>query len=126
AAGDPDGAKGVRVKLSDFGVAKLFASPALTAAGGFVGTAAYLAPEQAAGKPPSKRSDFYSLGCVLYALIAGRPPFEGDSITELLNQHRFSQPEQLTRLVPEVPHDFAALIMQLLEKDPLKRPADGS
>jgi len=124
--GDPDGPGGVNVKLTDFGVAKIFASAPLTAAGSFVGTAAYLAPEQAAGKPPAKRGDFYSLGCVLYALLVGRPPFAGDSVTELIHQHRFAQPEQPVRFVPDLPHDLNALVMNLLEKDPGKRPADAS
>lgn len=124
--GDPDGPDGVNIKLTDFGVAKLFASPPLTAAGSFVGTAAYLAPEQATGKTASKRSDFYSLGCVLYAMTTGRPPFTGDSTSEMLHQHRFAQPEQPIRLVPDIPHDLNSLILQLLEKDPQKRPADGS
>lgn len=124
--GDPDGPGGINVKLTDFGVAKIFASAPLTAAGSFVGTAAYLAPEQAAGKPPAKRGDFYSLGCVLYALLVGRPPFTGDSVTELIHQHRFAQPEQPVRLVPDLPHDLNALVMNLLEKEPSKRPADAS
>lgn len=124
--GDPDGQGGVNIKLTDFGVAKLFASPPLTAAGGFVGTAAYLAPEQALGKPPSKRGDLYSLGCVMYALLTGRAPFEGESVTELLHQHRFAQPEQPIRLVPDLPNDINSLVLLLLEKDPGKRPADAS
>jgi serine/threonine protein kinase len=126
AVGDPDGPDGIRIKLTDFGVAKIFASAPLTAAGSFVGTAAYLAPEQAAGKPPAKRGDFYSLGCVLYALVVGRPPFVGESVTELIHQHRFAQPEQPVRLVPDLPHDLNALVMNLLEKEPAKRPADAS
>jgi serine/threonine protein kinase len=124
--GDPDGPVGVNIKLTDFGVAKLFASPPLTAAGSFVGTASYLAPEQAAGKPASKRGDFYSLGCVLYALTTGRPPFLADTTSAMVHQHRFAQVEQPIRLVPEIPHDLNSLIMQLLEKDPERRPADGS
>src|SRR5205085_1231040 len=97
----------------------------LTAAGSFVGTAAYLAPEHAGGKPATKRSDFYSLGGVLYCLLSGRPPFAGDNAAELLHKHCYAVPERLQRLVPEVPHDIDALVMQLLEKDPARRPADG-
>lgn len=126
ARGDPDGPDGVFIKLTDFGVAKLFASPPLTAAGSFVGTAAYLAPEQATGKPATKRGDFYSLGCVLYALTTGRPPFDADSTSTMLHQHRFAQPEQPIRIVPDMPHDLNSLILHLLDKDPQKRPADGS
>lgn len=124
--GNPDGPGGPVVMLTDFGVAKLFSASPLTASGSFVGTAAYLAPEQAAGKPPTKRGDLYSLGCVLYALAVGRPPFPGENISELLHQHRFAQPEQPIRLVPDLPHELNALILQLLDKDPAKRPADAS
>jgi hypothetical protein len=113
------------VKLTDFGVAKLFARPGLTAAGSFVGTAAYLSPEQAIGKPATKRSDFYSLGGVLYCLLSGRPPFSGENAVELLHKHCHAQPEQLQRLLPDLPHDIEAFVMRLLEKDPAKRPADG-
>ncbi|MBX7105701.1 MAG: serine/threonine protein kinase, partial [Gemmataceae bacterium] len=125
-ATDPDGPDGVQVKLADFGVAKLFAATQLTAAGSFVGTAAYLAPEQAAGKPPTKRGDLYSLGCVMYALITGRPPFPGKSIADVLHQHRYAQPEQPIRLVPDLPHDINAIVLQLMDKDPSNRPADAS
>jgi hypothetical protein len=113
------------VKLTDFGVAKLFAQPALTAAGSFVGTAAYLAPEQAAGKPATKRSDLYSFGGVLYTLLTGRPPFTGENPAELLHKHCYQVPDRPQRLVPEIPHDVDGLVMQLLEKDPARRPPDG-
>jgi hypothetical protein len=113
------------IKLTDFGVAKLFARPPLTAAGSFVGTAAYLAPEQAVGKPASKRSDFYSLGGVLYTLITGRPPFPGENVAELIHKHCYAIPDRPQMLVPDLPHDLDGLVMQLLEKDPARRPADG-
>ncbi|MFO0811424.1 MAG: serine/threonine-protein kinase [Gemmataceae bacterium] len=114
------------VKLTDFGVAKLFARPPITAAGSFVGTAAYLAPELATGKPATKRTDFYSLGGVLYALLCGRPPFPGENVIELLHKHCHAKPEHPRWLVPEIPHDIDDLVMQMLEKDPMRRPADGS
>jgi hypothetical protein len=113
------------VKLTDFGVAKLFARPPLTAAGSFVGTAAYLAPEQAVGKPASKRSDFYALGGVLYTLLTGRPPFAGDNVAELIHKHCYAIPDRPQMLVPALPHDLDGLVMQLLEKDPARRPPDG-
>src|SRR5438270_12529462 len=113
------------VKLTDFGVAKLFARPPLTAAGSFVGTAAYLAPEQAVGKPASKRSDFYSLGGVLYTLLTGRPPFPGENVAELIHKHCYAIPDRPQMLVPDLPHDLDGLVMQLLEKDPARRPPDG-
>jgi serine/threonine-protein kinase len=113
------------VKLTDFGIASLFASPHLTATGGVVGTAEYLSPEQAAGKTVTRRSDLYSLGVVLYTLVTGRTPFQGE-VVDLLHKHCFAQYELPSRLVPEIPPDFEAIICQLLEKDPARRPADGA
>ena len=79
------------IKLADFGIARIFASRHLTATGGVVGTAEFLSPEQAAGKPVTKRSDIYSLGVVLYMLLTGRAPFEGTSFLDLLHKHRYAQ-----------------------------------
>ncbi len=112
------------VKLTDFGIASLFASPHLTVTGGVVGTAEYLSPEQAAGKPVTRRSDLYSLGVVLYTLLTGRTPFVGEPL-DLLHKHRFAQFDRPSRLVPEVPHELDDMICQLLEKDPAKRPGDA-
>jgi hypothetical protein len=113
------------VKLTDFGIAKVFASRHLTNVGGVVGTAEYLSPEQATGKQSTKRSDLYSLGVVLYTLLTGRTPFEGHSTAEILHKHLYGQFSPPMKLVPEVPHDFDEVICQLLEKDPAKRPADA-
>jgi serine/threonine-protein kinase len=113
------------VKLSDFGVAKVFAGKQLTATGGLVGTADYLSPEQAAGKPVTNRSDLYSLGIVLYLLVTGRAPFTGRSVLDLLHKHRFAQFDPPQRIVPDIPPDFDEIICSLLEKDPAHRPANG-
>jgi Protein kinase domain len=113
------------VKLTDFGIAKVFSSTQLTATGGVVGTAEYLSPEQAAGKPVTKRSDLYSLGVVLYTLLTGRTPFEGVSFVDLLHKHRFGQFDRPQKLVPELPYELDEVVCQLLEKDPGQRPADG-
>jgi serine/threonine-protein kinase len=113
-----------QIKLTDFGIAKVFASSHLTATGGVVGTADFLSPEQAAGKPVTKRSDLYSLGVVLYTLLTGKPPFEGGSFVELLHKHRYGQFDRPQRRVPEIPYELDEIICQLLEKDPSKRPPD--
>jgi serine/threonine-protein kinase len=113
------------VKLTDFGIAKVFAGDHLTATGGVVGTAEYLSPEQAAGKPVSKRSDLYSLGTVLYTLLTGRPPFTGDTFLELLHKHRYGQFDPPRKIQPDVPYELDEIVCQLLEKEPEKRPADG-
>jgi serine/threonine-protein kinase len=112
------------IKLTDFGIAWVFAGEHLTVTGAVVGTPEYLSPEQAAGKTPTKKSDLYSLGAVLYTLLAGRPPFTGE-VVDVLHKQRYGQYEQLSRLVPDLPPDFERVICDLLEKDPEKRPADA-
>ncbi len=109
------------IKLSDFGIAKLFGNSGMTADGGVIGTAEYMAPEQADGRPTTYRSDLYSLGGVLYALLAGRPPFRAKSLVEMLQLQRFAEPEPITRLQPSVPRPLNDLVLQLLNKDPMKR-----
>jgi serine/threonine protein kinase len=118
------GASG-QVKLADFGIAKVFASRQLTRTGGIVGTADYLSPEQALGKPATKRSDLYSLGVVLYRMVTGWAPFSGGSTAELLHKHVYGQIEHPIKRMPELPHEFDELLCRLLEKDPDKRPADA-
>lgn len=108
-------------KLSDFGIAKLFGASGQTAAGGVLGTAEYMAPEQTDGRPVTHRSDLYSLGGVLYSLLAGRPPFRASSIPEMLQKQRFAEPDYVRRYCHDCPDELAAIIMQLLEKDPEKR-----
>jgi serine/threonine protein kinase len=113
------------VKLTDFGIAKVFAARHLTNTGGVVGTAEFLSPEQAAGKQATKRSDLYSLGVVLYTMITGRTPFEGPSSADILHKHLYGQFDHPKKLVPEIPHELDEIVCQLLEKDPALRPADG-
>ena len=113
------------IKLTDFGIAKVFASNHLTATGGIVGTAEFLSPEQAAGKLVGKRSDLYCLGCVLYMLLTGRTPFTGNSYVELLHKHRYGQFDRPLKFVPDLPVEIDEMVCQLLEKDPDKRPRDA-
>jgi serine/threonine-protein kinase len=109
------------IKLLDFGIARLFGGTHQTSHGGVLGTAEYMSPEQADGSPITDRCDQYSLGGVLYALAAGRPPFQAEALPELLQLQRYAEPEPVTRFAPDLPEQFAAIIMQLLEKDPEKR-----
>jgi serine/threonine-protein kinase len=113
-----------QVKLTDFGIAKVFASSHLTATGGVVGTAEFLSPEQAAGKPVSKRSDLYSLGVVLYTLLTGRTPFEGSNFLDLLHKHRYGQFDPPAKVTEDVPYELDEVVCKLLEKDPADRPSD--
>ncbi len=111
-----------QVKLTDFGIAKLFGSNDMTAAGTVIGTADYMPPEQAEGKTITTRSDLYSLGCVLYALLAGRAPFGGKSVPEVLYAVRYNAVPDLMALAPTCPVEMVELIKEMLEKDPQKRP----
>lgn len=106
------------VKLSDFGIARLFGNSGFTSEGGVLGTAEYMAPEQADGNPVTHHCDLYSLGGVLYALIVGRPPFQSKSMLKLLQMQRFSQPESVCKYAPDTPLELEQIIMQLLEKNP--------
>jgi serine/threonine-protein kinase len=115
-----------RVKLSDFGIARLFGNTRLTNAGNVLGTAEYMAPEQADGRPIGPRTDLYCLGGVLYCLLARRPPFKAKSILEMMEKHRSAVPESVCRHVPETPPELDHIILQLLEKDPEKRIASAT
>jgi len=110
-----------QVKLSDFGIARLFGNAQITNPGSVMGTAEYMAPEQAEGAPAGPRSDLYSLGAVMYALLAGRPVFQGRSLVEILQKQRYEAPEPIRQLAPDVPVAMEQIIGQLLEKSPEKR-----
>lgn len=113
------------VKLTDFGVAQMFATQRLTVTGGVVGTAEFMSPEQAGGKRATKQSDLYSLGALMYVLVTGRPPFGGTTAIEVMHKHKFAQFERPRLLVPDLPIWIEEIIVQLLEKDPQKRMPDA-
>ncbi|MEX1096523.1 MAG: serine/threonine-protein kinase [Planctomycetales bacterium] len=113
------------VKLMDFGVAQVFAGTKLTVTGGIIGTVEYMSPEQAQGHRVSRRSDLYSLGAVMYAMLTGRPPFSGKTSVEVLQKHRFGQYDPPRRYAPDIPHWLDEIVCQLLEKDPDKRLPDA-
>ncbi|MCR9119306.1 MAG: protein kinase [bacterium] len=109
------------IKLTDFGIAKLFGSTQMTAAGGVLGTADYMAPEQAEGKAATVRSDLYSLGSVLFALLARRAPFAAKSLPEVLHKLRYEEAPPIQKFAPDTPTRLGKLISRLLEKDPQRR-----
>ncbi len=109
------------IKLADFGIARLFGNTRLTSDGGLIGTAEYMAPEQADGRPVTYQCDLYSLGGVLFAMLAGRPPFSGGSLPEMLQYHRFAEPPSVARFAADVPPELERLIASLLSKDPQSR-----
>ncbi|HMC09979.1 MAG TPA: serine/threonine-protein kinase, partial [Pirellulaceae bacterium] len=101
------------VKLADFGIAKLYGGTNVTAAGGMLGTADYMAPEQASGKPVTSRCDLYALGSVLYALLTGKPPFAARTMVEVIAALQSEPPVPVSRLAPETPEAFDKIILQL-------------
>ena len=113
------------LKLADFGIAKLFGTTSHTAQGSIVGTAEYMAPEQASGKPTDHRADLYALGLVMFAMLSGQPPFRGGHITEIVEKQRHSPPPRIGSLVVGIPTEFEELIQRLLSKDPSQRPASA-
>jgi serine/threonine protein kinase len=115
----------ITVKLADFGIAKLFGGQSHTAHGHVVGTAEYMAPEQAMGKPLDHRADLYALGLVMYAMLTGAPPFRGGQLAELIDKQRRVVPPRVSTLVRDVPPELDELIARLLSKDPAQRPASA-
>ena len=116
---------GGTVKLLAFGVAKVVLPPPPSAAP-VIGSAAYLPPETATGKPPTRRSDFYSLGGVLYTLITGRPPFVAASVVELIHKQCYALPERPGMLVPDLPQEVDEFVCGLLDKNPSRRPGTAA
>jgi len=113
------------VKLADFGIARLFGSSCHTMAGTIVGTAEYMAPEQATGGPVDHRVDLYALGLVIYAMLTGRPPFHGGQATDIIRRQRTEAPPRVSTRVAGIPAELDALIDRLLAKEPAKRPASA-
>ncbi len=109
-----------RVKVTDFGIARAGTSQ-MTEAGSIVGTAQYLSPEQARGGEVDQRSDLYSLGVVLYELLTGRTPFDGDTPVEIAMKHLSTTPEPPSELRHDLPHDLDMIAMRALAKDPDER-----
>jgi serine/threonine-protein kinase len=109
------------VKVADFGIAKLAAATTMTGEAMVLGTAAYLAPEQAQGRAVDGRSDLYSLGCVLYALVTGAPPFAGDSPVAVAARHLTEPPIPPSHHDPRVGPELQAVILTALAKAPADR-----
>jgi serine/threonine-protein kinase len=112
------------LKIGDFGIARFLDDPAggLTATGQIVGTSLYLAPERALGKTAGPPSDMYSLGCVLYQLLTGRPPFQAGSPVAVLHHHLDTAPTPPRELGADLPPAFENYLLSLLAKQPDDRP----
>jgi hypothetical protein len=110
------------LKLTDFGIGRLFLASPLSLPAEPMGTACYLAPEYFIGKPLTRRSDLYSFGGVLYTLLCGRPPFAAASAAEFMHKHCYVLPDRPAQFVPKLPADLDELVCDLLQKDPNRRP----
>ncbi len=115
-----------RVKVTDFGIAKLYGEGGHTRAGLVIGTPEYMAPEQAAGRAIDHRADLYCLGLVMHAMVAGHPPFTGGAVISLLDRQQNEEPPRLDAVVADVPVGFADLVARLLAKSPSDRPANAT
>src|SRR5690606_37489724 len=107
-----------RVRLTDFGVARIVYGPGLTQSTAIIGTPMYLAPETAMGEKPTPAVDVYAIGLILYQLLAGRPPFIGDHPVALIKQHSSAAPRRL----PGMPDALWSLIARCAAKNPADRP----
>ena len=111
-----------KVKVTDFGIVSLQNEESdITKTGSILGTASYISPEQAQGKPVSKESDLYSLGTVLYELITGKPPFEGDTPIATATKHITDKPEKLSTYRADIPKGIENAVLKLLHKYPKDR-----
>jgi serine/threonine-protein kinase len=114
------------VKLADFGIAKAAEDSDITKVGSVLGTAAYLAPEQARGEPAGPASDLYALGVVAYQLLAGRLPYDAGSLTDLARLQESGPPPRLDELEPDVPAALGLAVAQALHRDPEHRYPDAA
>jgi serine/threonine protein kinase len=117
----PDGV----LKIADFGIARAVEGTQITASGTVLGTAVYAAPEQASGEQVTTAADIYSLGAVLYELISGRPPFEYESLPELVLKQRAGRVASLRDSVPDVTRHLDEVVLRCLAPEPSARPASA-
>ena len=118
----PDGA----VKVLDFGIARTVQDTTITQPAFAIGTAAYMPPERVEGRPGDERSDIYGIGCLLYALLTGRPPFVADEAVAILHQQVHADPVPPRRLGARVPPGLERLVLRMLAKDPDDRPQSAA
>ena len=119
-------AGGERAKILDFGIAKLGGEAgegvAVTRTGALLGSPLYMSPEQCRGTGEvDARADIYALGCLLFAMVCGRPPFVGQGVGEIIGKHIYEQPPRPRELAPGISAELDAVIMRALEKDPARR-----
>jgi serine/threonine-protein kinase len=111
------------VKVMDFGIARAVSDSAatMTSTAAVIGTAQYLSPEQARGESVDARSDVYSVGCLLYELVTGAPPFTGDSPVSVAYQHVREDPRLPSSINPAIPPELDAILLKAMSKNPANR-----
>lgn len=114
---DEDG----NARIMDFGIARSLASKGVTGAGVMIGTPEYMSPEQVEGKDVDGRSDLYSLGIILYEMLTGRVPFEGDTALAIAMKHKAELPQDPRKINPQIPESLTRLVLRCLEKNREKR-----
>jgi len=114
---DEDGS----ARIMDFGIARSLSGKGITGAGVMIGTPEYMSPEQVEGKETDPRSDIYSLGVILYEMVTGRVPFEGDTPFTIGVKHKSEPPQDPKELNVQIPEDLSRVILRCLEKDKAKR-----
>ncbi|MBK7539803.1 MAG: serine/threonine protein kinase [Myxococcales bacterium] len=122
---DPTAPSFIRVKLLDFGIAKLLFDAEgrrlPTAGGALLGTPSYMSPEQCAGHSVDARSDLYSVGCILFEMLTGQPPFYGDTSADIVAMHLHEPPPLLRSVDPTLSRELEQLVSRMLDKDPEER-----
>lgn len=108
-------------RIMDFGIARGAAGEGITGEGMIIGTPEYMSPEQAGGKEVDRRSDIYSLGAILYEMLTGRAPFEGETPFSVALKHKSEPPPDPRKLNPQIPANLGRIVLKCLEKDPAKR-----
>ncbi len=113
-------------KLADFGIAAAVGERTLSLRGTVTGTAAYMSPEQAQGRPASAQSDIYSLGCVLYEALSGRPPYTGSTPQAVMRKHLTERPRPLRALNPAISPSMEFIVQKAMARDPSRRYATAA
>ena len=115
-----------KAKVCDFGIARLNDSTSLTHPDIALGTSSYMSPEQISGRAVDNRCDLYAVGCVLFEMLIGEPPFVGATAFSIIDQHLYDLPPSLRSRRPDVARELETLVKRLLAKDPEHRPATAA